>query len=202
MAGGRPDMVGTGIDQQGPHAMAHLASAVSTALQHLQFPNESPASRRARTALLAEEMELRRQVERVAAQRRALPQGGKIPEDYVFEGIGESGRPEALRLSQLFAPGHDTLLVYSFMFGPQMTSACASCTSILDGLDGQVPHVTQRVNMVVVASTRDHQATIECSKSALISSGSAGRDESVIPRAAAVCVRRALRCPSRNPRLP
>ena len=46
-------------------------------------------------------MELRRQVERVAAQRRALPPGGEIPEDYVFEAAGASGKPKRVRLSEL-----------------------------------------------------------------------------------------------------
>jgi hypothetical protein len=56
--------------------------ASSPALSHLHFPGESADYRAARNALLAEEMELRRQIERVAAQRRALPAGGMIPEDY------------------------------------------------------------------------------------------------------------------------
>ena len=42
----------------------------------VRIPNESAEYRAARTALLAEEIELRRHIERVAAQRRALPPGG------------------------------------------------------------------------------------------------------------------------------
>ena len=133
--------------------MPHLAPAVSTALEHLQFPNESPAYRRARNALLAEEMELRRQIERVAAQRRALPPGGKIPEDYVFDGIGMAGRPEPLRLSQLFAPNHDTLLIYSFMFGPERDAPCPGCTHFLDALDGAVKHIEQSASLAIVAKS-------------------------------------------------
>ena len=65
-------------------------------LEHLHFPNESASYRQARNALLEEEMELRRHIERVAQQRRALPKGGEVPENYVFEGrrhalIGWSG---------------------------------------------------------------------------------------------------------------
>src|SRR5262249_6008557 len=97
-------------------------------LQHLQFPNESEVYRQARNALLEEEMELRRHVERVAAQRRALPKGGAIPEDYVFEGRRPSGRTGRMRLSELFAPGKDTLAVYSFMFGPERAEPCPGCT--------------------------------------------------------------------------
>jgi predicted dithiol-disulfide oxidoreductase (DUF899 family) len=133
--------------------MANPMPAASTALEHLHFPNESPAYRRARNALLAEEMALRRQIERVAAQRRALPPGGKIPEDYVFQGIGESGRPEALRLSQLIGDHHDTLLVYSFMFGPERDAPCSGCVHFLDELNGAAPHVGQRASFVVVAKS-------------------------------------------------
>src|SRR5712672_3007749 len=114
-------------------------------MQHLRFPNESTAYREARNALLAEEMELRRQVERVAAHRRALPKGGEVKEDYVFE--GESGQ---VRLSELFAPAKDTLAVYSFMFGPERERPCPGCTHFLDG---SAPHILQRVNLVVVAKS-------------------------------------------------
>src|SRR5882757_5766993 len=59
-----------------------------------RFPNETPEYRKARNALLAEEIELRRHNERVAEMRRTMPLGGKVPEDYVFE--SEKG---AVRLS-------------------------------------------------------------------------------------------------------
>src|SRR5262245_63826674 len=94
-------------------------------MQHLHFPNEGAAYRQARNQLLAEEMELRRHIERVAAHRRALPQGGEVPEDYVFE--GEAG---PIRLSQLFAPDKDTLAIYSFMFGPERDRPCPGCTHL------------------------------------------------------------------------
>jgi predicted dithiol-disulfide oxidoreductase (DUF899 family) len=55
--------------------------------------------------LLDEEIELRRRIERVAAQRRALPPGGELLEDYVFEMAGAGGKPKSVRLSELFAPG-------------------------------------------------------------------------------------------------
>ena len=53
-------------------------------------------------------------IERVAAQRRALPPGGAVPDDYVFEEAASGGGE--VRYSELFAPGNDTLVVYSFMF--------------------------------------------------------------------------------------
>lgn len=122
-------------------------------LQHLKFPNESADYRRARNVLLDEEMELRRQIERVAAHRRALPMGGEIPEDYVFERAGADGRPAKVRMSALFADGKPTLAVYSFMFGPERERPCPGCTHFLDALDGAAGHILQRLNFVVVAKS-------------------------------------------------
>src|SRR5882672_8245525 len=82
----------------------------------LTFPGESTEYRTARDRLLAEEVELRRQMEAVAAARRELPPGGEVPEDYVFKGEGADGNPMDVRLSELFAPGKDSLAIYSFMF--------------------------------------------------------------------------------------
>jgi predicted dithiol-disulfide oxidoreductase (DUF899 family) len=121
----------------------------TTGLHTSRFPGEQPAYRAARNRLLKAEIKLRGEIEAVAALRRKLPLGGVLKEDYAFDAGGRT-----LRMSELFAAGKDTLLIYSFMFGPEMKSACSSCTSILDGLDGQVPHVTQRVNMAVVANRR------------------------------------------------
>jgi predicted dithiol-disulfide oxidoreductase (DUF899 family) len=114
-----------------------------------RFPNESAEYRRARNGLLEAEIALRRQIEAVAAQRRALPPGGEVPEDYVFE-EGEDARP--VRMSKLFA-GKPTLIAYSFMYGPKMDHACPACTSILDALDGEARHVIQRASLVVIAKS-------------------------------------------------
>lgn len=121
----------------------------------VRFPDESPEYRAARDALLAAEADLRRATERVAERRRGLPAGGVVPEDYVFDeaGIGAGARTGDVRLSELFATGQDSLIVYSFMFGPEMKQACSSCTAVLDGLNGQSPHVTQRVGLAVVAKS-------------------------------------------------
>ena len=88
-------------------------------LHHVKFPNETAEYRQARNALLDAEMELRRQVERVAEQRRTLPPGGVVPVDYVFEGLAPDGNPVSMKMSELFADGKDTLALYSFMFGPK-----------------------------------------------------------------------------------
>ena len=122
-----------------------------------RFPGESEAYRKARNELLEAEMNLRRSIESVAALRRKLPLGGALKEDYVFEegplGLSESQEVRRTRLSELFHPGKDTLAIYSYMFGPRMQAPCVSCTSILDGLNGASPHVTQRVNFVAVAKS-------------------------------------------------
>jgi predicted dithiol-disulfide oxidoreductase (DUF899 family) len=132
-----------------------------------RFPGESDEYRRERNRLLDTEVELRRAIESVAAQRRALPPGGVVPEDYRFEkpGGGE------VRFSELFEPDKDTLVIYSFMFPrysgdtrpgpadgktaqlPLAETPCASCTSILDSLDGAAPHLAQRLNLAVVAKS-------------------------------------------------
>jgi len=133
------------------------------------FPGESPEYREARDRLLAQEVELRRAMEAVAAARRELPPGGAVPEDYVFQGAGEDGSPTDVRLSELFAPGKDSLVIYSFMFprdpgderpGPEggetallplAEGPCPSCVALLDQLDGAVEHAAQHINLAVVA---------------------------------------------------
>ncbi|HEY6679191.1 MAG TPA: DUF899 family protein, partial [Actinomycetota bacterium] len=82
----------------------------------VQFPGESTEYREARDRLLERELELRRQMEAVAAARRELPPGGEVPEDYVFQGEGPEGKPANVRLSELFEDGKDSLAIYSFMF--------------------------------------------------------------------------------------
>src|SRR4029453_2337328 len=137
----------------------------------ITFPGESPDYRAARDRLLEQEVELRRATEAVAAARRALPPGGVVPQDYVFQGEGANGTPTDVRLSELFAPGKDALVMYNFMFprhagderpGPQTGQTallplaegpCPSCTALLDQLDGAVDHVSQRINLAVVAKS-------------------------------------------------
>lgn len=132
---------------------AHASVEPSPRLQHVHFPNESETYRNARNALLDDEMALRRQIERVAAQRRSLPAGGELREDYVFERAGADGRSTRVKMSDLFAPGKNTLAVYSFMFGPGRERPCPGCTHFLDSLDGAAQHVEQRLNMAVVAKS-------------------------------------------------
>ena len=138
----------------------------------VSYPGESREYREARERLLQQEIELRRQTEAVAAARRDLPPGGVVPEDYVFRGEGPDGAPTDVRLSELFAPGKDSLAIYSFMFPrdpedeapgpvretetaklPLSESPCPSCVALLDQLDGAVEHASQKMNFVVVAKT-------------------------------------------------
>ena len=134
----------------------------------IHFPGESGEYREARNRLLEAEVELRDAIERVAEQRRALPPGGAVPDDYRFEPAGGGAE---VRLSELFAPGKDTLVIYSFMFPrfsgdtrpgpargetarlPLTETPCPSCTSILDSLDGAAPHLAHVLNLAVVAKS-------------------------------------------------
>jgi len=111
----------------------------------VHFPNESSEYRSARNALLAEEIELRRHIEHVASQRRALPKGGKMPQDFEF--FSEAG---PIRLSSLFG-GKDTLMVYSMMYGPQRKSPCPMCTSFLSAWNGIAVNLRERAAIAVTA---------------------------------------------------
>jgi predicted dithiol-disulfide oxidoreductase (DUF899 family) len=135
----------------------------------ITFPGESAEYRAARDRLLAQEVDLRRRMEAVAEARRELPPGGVVPEDYVFRGAGPDGTPVDVRLSELFAPGRDSLVVYSFMFPrdpgddrpaptrgrtarlPILETPCPSCTALLDQFDGAADHVAPRANLVAAA---------------------------------------------------
>ena len=118
----------------------------------IAFLNESSAYREARNALLDAEIALRRQTETVAEMRRALPPGGEVPEDYVFERIGANCRPEPVRLSELFGD-FPSILIYSYMFGPDRDTPCPGCTHLLDCIDGAARHVPQRAPLYVVAAS-------------------------------------------------
>jgi len=117
----------------------------------VRFPNESPEYRRARDLLLAEEIGLRRHIERVAEMRRALPPGGLVPKDYRFD--SEHG---PVNLSQMFA-GKQTLVVYSYMYGPKRERPCPMCTSLLSAWDGEARDIEQRVALAAVARSQIHR---------------------------------------------
>src|ERR1700733_5633524 len=106
-------------------------AAKKTAKPIGHFPKETAAYRKARDKLLKAEIGLRRQVEEVAKLRRKLPLGGEVQEDFVFEEPAEVVGMRKVRLSQLFAPGKDTLLLYSYMYSQAMENPCPMCTSII-----------------------------------------------------------------------
>ncbi|MFK7843742.1 MAG: DUF899 family protein [Rhodothermales bacterium] len=116
-----------------------------------RFPGESEAYRHARNELLEEELLLRKQIEAVARKRRSLPQGGALKENYIFERLNEEGEVVQVEFADLFSAGKDTLVLYNFMFAPEAKSACPSCTSIMDSLDGSVHHLSQQINFVACA---------------------------------------------------
>lgn len=119
-------------------------------MANIHFPNESKEYREARNGLLRSETELRAHIEAVAQQRRELPEGGKLKEDYEFEEIVD-GERTTTNLSALFDDGKDALFLYSFMFSEDMDAACPMCTAILDALNGQAQHLDQRINTAAVA---------------------------------------------------
>lgn len=124
----------------------------SAALHDKRFPNESAGYRSARTALLKAEIGLRGEIERVAALRRKLPAGGAIRQDYVFEEMTANGQTRRVKLSELFG-GKNSLIIYGFMYGPAMKNACPSCSSIIDALDHESKHISQRTSLVAVAKS-------------------------------------------------
>src|SRR5262245_47585825 len=138
-------------------------------MMRVKFPGETPEYRAARDHLLEHEIALRRAMEAVAVARRELPPGGAIPEDYVFHANGADDTPTSVRLSELVAPGKETLVIYSFMFprdasdlrpGPTTGETarltleegpCPSCVALLDQLEAAVDHLSPLVNFAVVA---------------------------------------------------
>ncbi len=119
-------------------------------MSKLKFPNESQAYRKARTALLKDEQELIAKTKAVAAKRRKLPLGGKLKDDYVFERANEGRVGQRVKFSKLFG-NHDTLLLYSFMFGPHWDKPCPSCTSLMDGFDRTAYQVTRNAAFAAIA---------------------------------------------------
>jgi predicted dithiol-disulfide oxidoreductase (DUF899 family) len=143
----------------------------------LTFPGESKEYRAARSALLEREIELRRQIEDVAARRRALPPGGLLKEDYVFD-VMRNGSPAKIKLSELFRPGTKSLITYNFMFPrypsdsrdaptrgetaklKKVDTPCPSCSALIDSLDGAAEHVEAAgFNFVIVANTSIERLT-------------------------------------------
>jgi predicted dithiol-disulfide oxidoreductase (DUF899 family) len=115
-----------------------------------RYPNETQEYRDARDALLKEEQELVDKVKAVAAKRRQLPLGGELKEDYVFQWANDGKLGQPVRFSELFGD-KNSLLIYSFMFGPNWDHPCPSCTSLVDGFDRTSYQVTRHAALVAIA---------------------------------------------------
>ena len=118
-----------------------------------RLPNESQKYRDARDALLKEEQALVDKLKAVAARRRQLPLGGELKEDYVFQWANDGKVGQKVKFSELFED-KNSLLVYSFMFGPGWDKPCPSCTSLVDGFDRSAYQVTRHAAFVAVAKAQ------------------------------------------------
>ena len=119
-------------------------------MSDLRYPNESREYRDARDLLLTAEQELVAKVKAVAEHRRTLPRGGRLKEDYVFQWANDGKVGQRVKFSELFAD-KNTLLLYSFMYGPSWDNPCPSCTSLVDGFDRSWYQVTRHAAFVAIA---------------------------------------------------
>src|SRR5215510_11293814 len=99
----------------------------------------------ARLKLLEAEKELMRRSDELARQRQELP-WVRIDKAYRFE--TEEG---SATLADLFR-GRSQLLVYHFMFGPDYTAGCPSCSAIADGFNGFAVHLANHDVMLWAVS--------------------------------------------------
>ena len=118
--------------------------------------NESPEYLAKREELRLAEIDLMQQRERVAELRRALPPGATI-QDYEFlEGptsLDDGDAPvKTVRLSELFTSPDRSLVIYHFMFGKKQTTACPMCTAWIDSFNGIAHHLTQNIDLAIVAA--------------------------------------------------
>lgn len=108
------------------------------------FANESADYACQRQALLAREIEVRRHVGALAAQLRELPPGPAIEDDYRF--IDANGQETSLL--DMFG-GHQTLVIYHWMYGPERERPCPMCTATLGALNGNGADIEQRVALAI-----------------------------------------------------
>jgi predicted dithiol-disulfide oxidoreductase (DUF899 family) len=109
------------------------------------FKSESDEYRAARTALLAEEIEFRRHMTRLVAQRQALPPGPIVDKEYRFKDTNGAD----VSLLDLFG-NKATLVTYFWMFGPQRERPCPMCTNWLGGVNGNAMDIEQRVALKII----------------------------------------------------
>ena len=119
--------------------------AQKLAAKRKPFEGESKAYEKARTRLLAREIELQRMIDAVSKERRKLPPGPVIEGDYRF--IDMNGKE--VGLAELFG-AHDTLILYNWMYGPERERPCPMCTNLLGPLDQNAADLMQRVALAIV----------------------------------------------------
>jgi predicted dithiol-disulfide oxidoreductase (DUF899 family) len=110
----------------------------------------------ARLELLEAEKELTRRGDELARRRQALP-WVRVDKEYRFETDAGSAS-----LADLFG-GRSQLLVYHFMFGPDYTAGCPSCSAIADGFDGFAVHLANH-DVALLAVSRAPLAKLQAYK--------------------------------------
>jgi len=117
-------------------------------------PGASEEYKRARNDLVKEEWALRNQIEKVAAQRRALPLGPIMPTYEFCEGPKDitvtDGSPTKTSLADLAADGR-SVVIYNMMYAPGDEQPCGMCANVVDGFNGVSKHLDQVVNFAIVA---------------------------------------------------
>jgi len=124
---------------------------------HTRLPNESREYMQRREELRRAEVELIRQSEKVAALRRALPQGAPVQDYRFLEGPEDLDAGDTfvrpVHLSELFStPTRRPLIIYHFMYGKKQTLPCPMCTMMIDGFNGIASHLAQNIDFAIVAA--------------------------------------------------
>jgi predicted dithiol-disulfide oxidoreductase (DUF899 family) len=123
----------------------------------VNLKDETKEYRNLRDQLLEAEIALKDQTERVAVLRRKFPAGPLVETDYIFREGPTDIHDESpanfrdVRLSELFAPGKDSLIVDHMMWGPNDKLPCPMCNMWADGYAGIAQHVSNKVNFVLVS---------------------------------------------------
>src|SRR5882757_1647221 len=134
--------------------MAH--ELINATYRQTNLANESEEYLAKREELRLAEIELMQQRERVAALRRALPQGAALQNYEFFEGPTQLHAGDApvrtVRLSELFTAANRPLVIYHLMFGKKQTKPCPMCTMWIDGYNGVAQHITQNMDFAIVAA--------------------------------------------------
>ena len=129
---------------------------VNQTYRQTNLTNESEDYLARREELRLAEIELMHHRERVAALRRALPQGALV-QDYEFlqgpSQLDAGDQPIApIKLSRLFTAPHRPLVIYHLMYGKKQTKPCPMCTMWIDGLNGVAQHLAQNIDLAIVAA--------------------------------------------------